>query len=139
MKPLEDKVKQVIVMRTDLNCRKGKMVAQGAHAAMLFILRRVVSIPSANDHTGDEIIVSGSFTEDEETWMSGEITKVVVGVGSLDKLLELKNHADALGVTAHLMVDNGYTELEPQTITCLAIGPARSSLIDPITGHLKLL
>lgn len=30
--------KQVIVMRKDLNMRKGKMVAQGSHASMAVIL-----------------------------------------------------------------------------------------------------
>ena len=28
-------------MRTDLNCRKGKMIAQGSHASSLFILNRI--------------------------------------------------------------------------------------------------
>ena len=31
---MSDKIKQVIVMRTDLHMRKGKMIAQGAHASM---------------------------------------------------------------------------------------------------------
>lgn len=143
---MEDKVKQVIVVRTDLNMTSGKVAAQVAHGAMLFILRKLtpfIEVPQHCDHDDEPEVVDfinlSPFTEDEKIWMGGEITKVVVGVKSLDKLLELKNHADALGVTAHLMVDNGYTELEPQTITCLAIGPARSSLINPITGHLRLL
>lgn len=32
--------KQVIVMRKDLGMRKGKMIAQGAHAAMKALLDR---------------------------------------------------------------------------------------------------
>ena len=36
-----DDVKMVIVMRTDLNMRKGKMMAQSAHAAMMFISRAI--------------------------------------------------------------------------------------------------
>jgi peptidyl-tRNA hydrolase len=31
-------VKQLIVMRTDLNMRKGKMIAQGAHASIMWTL-----------------------------------------------------------------------------------------------------
>ena len=31
--------KQVIVMRTDLNMRKGKMIAQGSHASLAFLTR----------------------------------------------------------------------------------------------------
>lgn len=32
-------MKQIIAMRTDLNMRKGKMIAQGAHASMGAVLR----------------------------------------------------------------------------------------------------
>lgn len=38
-----NEIKQVIVMRTDLNMRKGKMIAQGAHASMKFLLARMKS------------------------------------------------------------------------------------------------
>lgn len=34
------KTKQVIVMRTDLNMRKGKMIAQGSHASIAFLTRK---------------------------------------------------------------------------------------------------
>ena len=34
--------KQVIVLRKDLNMRKGKMVAQGAHASMAAILKLAI-------------------------------------------------------------------------------------------------
>lgn len=30
-------VKQVIIIRTDLNMRKGKMIAQGAHASVNYL------------------------------------------------------------------------------------------------------
>ena len=33
----EDSPKQVIIIRKDLNMRKGKMIAQGAHASMKVI------------------------------------------------------------------------------------------------------
>ena len=49
--------KQVIVMRTDPNCRKGKMIAQGSHASSLFILNRI-----KNDLP---------FTDEEKMWMFG--------------------------------------------------------------------
>ena len=38
---MTDKVKQVIVMRKDLNMSKGKMVTQGAHASVAFLTHLV--------------------------------------------------------------------------------------------------
>jgi len=40
----EPNAKQVLVVRTDLKMRKGKMVAQGAHAAMAFLTTRFIDI-----------------------------------------------------------------------------------------------
>jgi peptidyl-tRNA hydrolase, PTH2 family len=37
----EKRIKQVIVMRHDLKMRRGKQIAQGAHASMSFICRRL--------------------------------------------------------------------------------------------------
>ena len=36
-------IKQVIVMRHDLKMRRGKQIAQGAHASMAFLTRRLQS------------------------------------------------------------------------------------------------
>src|SRR5271157_6246907 len=45
-------VKQVIVMRKDLNMRKGKMIAQGAHASMKAILYQMEK--STSEGFGDK-------------------------------------------------------------------------------------
>ena len=65
--------KQVIVMRKDLGMRKGKMVAQGAHASL-----RVVLQTGALD--GDRFTLS--VTEPMAAWLTGRFTKVCVGVES---------------------------------------------------------
>lgn len=137
-----DKPKQIIVVRTDLNMRKGKMIAQGSHASMMFMTKRLEFGLCIVSETRAEIPerALGDFNEDEREWMQGKFTKVVVGIGSEAELLELHKQAEEAGLTSHYVVDEGLTEFKGvPTITALAIGPDRSSKIDKITGHLKLL
>jgi PTH2 family peptidyl-tRNA hydrolase len=45
----EPDIKQVIVIRKDLKMRRGKEIAQGAHAAMAWLTNRLrQSVPDAN-------------------------------------------------------------------------------------------
>lgn len=120
-------VKQVIVMRTDLNMRKGKMIAQGAHASMAWLSRKIQT-PLAN------------FSKAEAEWMTGLFTKVCVRANSEEELLDVYAKAKQLGLTTHLIEDSGLTEFHGiPTKTCLAIGPDYSYKIDAVTGDLKLL
>lgn len=119
-------LKQVIVIRTDLNMRKGKMAAQAAHAAMEFLRNHVL-----RGHV---------LTEEMQQWLAGSHDKICVGVGSEFGLLTI--HADAYerGLPVYIVTDLGKTEFHGEsTRTCLAIGPADSEKIDAITGKLKLL
>ncbi len=125
-------VKQVIVMRKDLNMRKGKMVAQGAHASMKVfwdISRKF-----------DGHYRSIPMTDEMEEWLDGRFTKVVVGCGSEEELDSLYNKAQVCGLPCSLIVDAGLTEFNGvPTKTCCAIGPANAEDIDKITGELRLL
>lgn len=77
---------------------------------------------------------------EEADWVSGIFTKICVYVNSEEELLALKEKADKLGVASALVTDNGQTEFHGiPTHTVLAIGPADSESIDPITGELPLL
>ena len=119
-------VKQVIVMRTDLNMRKGKMVAQGAHAAMAFLTNRSLR----------EMM----HTEAVRRWLAESFTKICVGVDSEKDLMKVYRKAKCTGVHAELIEDNGTTEFHGvPTYTCLALGPDWSDRIDEITGDLQLL
>ena len=140
-------IKQVIVMRTDLNMRKGKMIAQGSHAAMMFLTKRL------QDLDGDRNVVDRSFglsltpanarrllRFQEVSWVKGNFKKITVGVKSEAHLLEILEAARTAGLEVHLVTDNGLTEFKGvPTKTCLAIGPAEAVNIDPITGNLPLL
>lgn len=122
--------KQIIVMRKDLGMRKGKMIAQGAHASMSFLTKRLQN--SFN--------LLEELTHYQVSWIRNSFTKVCVGVDSEQELLEIKRKAEECGLEVHLITDSGATEFKGiPTNTCLSIGPDESEKIDKITGHLKLL
>lgn len=125
--------KQVIVMRKDLNMRKGKMVAQGSHAS----LGAVLMIQKAGrGEWGYRDSVHAAFKD----WIEGTFTKVCVGVEDEATLLDVYEAALALELPVKLITDSGRTEFHGHpTNTCLAIGPAWSDEIDRVTGDLKLL
>ncbi len=114
-------LKQMIVMRKDLNMRKGKMVAQGAHASMKALLENM-------EHPNIK------------QWLAGPFAKIAVGVDSEDELMAVLEKAKAAGLITALITDAGRTEFNGvPTNTCIAVGPATNEDLVPITGDLKLL
>jgi PTH2 family peptidyl-tRNA hydrolase len=65
--------------------------------------------------------------------------KIAVQVKSEDELLELMGKARSLGVTAEVIADAGRTQIASGSRTVLGVGPAPKSMVDMVTGHLKLL
>lgn len=114
-------IKQVIVVRTDLEMGKGKIAAQVGHACVL----GAENVRRSNPDWLDE-------------WWKGQ-EKIVVKVTSLKELENVKKHAIDLNLPWSEVTDAGHTQIEPGTTTCISIGPAPSELIDKITGSLKLL
>lgn len=129
-------VKQVIVVRKDLNMRKGKIASQVAHAAMMFLLK------PAQIHwaTATEAVLTTVLDQNQHAWVTGDFTKITAAVKSEAELRELIEKAKAAGVTAYECVDNGYTEFHGvPTLTCAAFGPDYAEKVDAITGGLPLL
>lgn len=135
-------VKQVIVMRKDLNMRKGKMIAQGAHASMKVIVDLLeMSGPEVKCH-GDipEWYVTGLFPVKMGEWLKGIFTKICVYVNSEQELTEIYESASEQNIPCAIIEDSGKTEFDGvPTLTCCAIGPDDSEKIDKITGELPLL
>jgi len=111
--------KQVIIIRKDLNMRKGKMVAQGSHASLGAYLK------------------SPKYAQ--KSWMDTGQTKICVGVDSEEQLLEIYNKLEEAGLDPVLIRDAGHTEFKEPTLTAVGVGPVPDSDVDPITGDLKLL
>lgn len=112
-------LKQVILVRQDLNLPKGKLAAQVAHAS-------ISSYDSAN------------FIK-RNNWKFTGMKKIVLKVNNLDELQEYYKKAKKAKLPCSIISDAGRTVVEPGTITCVGIGPETEEKIDVITGELKML
>jgi PTH2 family peptidyl-tRNA hydrolase len=115
--------KQVIVMRRDINMRRGKEIAQGSHASLTSGLIAIALKP---------------------VWflkwflLQGQ-RKICCQVQTEDEIKALELAASKKGLPVMMIVDSGTTEFGGKpTITCIAIGPAPAAEIDEITKSLKL-
>ena len=119
-------IKQIVVVRTDLNMRKGKLAAQAAHASMKVLLDRGL--------VQDQVLTI-PLTAPMADWVSGRFTKIVLGVSSEQDLMRVYEEALARGIPAALVIDAGATEFHGvPTRTAVAIGPDEADKIDAITG-----
>jgi PTH2 family peptidyl-tRNA hydrolase len=114
--------KQVIVFRDDLKLSKGKIAAQAGHAAV-----------SAAEEARKR------YRGWWDAWLFEGQRKIAVKVKDEKELLELEGAAKELGLPNALIVDRGLTEIPPDTVTCLGIGPAPAEKVDRLTGDLPLL
>ncbi len=112
-------LKQVIVVRHDLDLPKGKLAAQVAHAAVEATLR--------------------SDKKQMSAWRDEGMAKIVVKVKDQKELYHYLQLAKDAGFVTALITDAGKTTVAPGTTTCFAIGPDEEHKIDAITGVLKLL
>ena len=53
--------------------------------------------------------------------------------------MKIQADARAAGLPCYLVVDAGRTEIPEGSITVCAVGPARASQLNPITGSFPLL
>ena len=114
-------IKQVIVVRTDLGMGKGKIAAQVGHAAIL----AAEHVRKTNKRWYDE-------------WWPLQ-AKIVLKIDSLDKLESIRLDGIRHNLPCIQVRDAGHTQIKPNTVTCIAIGPVPEELVDPVTKDLKLL
>ncbi|UOY09454.1 peptidyl-tRNA hydrolase Pth2 [Methanonatronarchaeum sp. AMET6-2] len=113
-------MKQVIVLRGDINISKGKAAAQAAHAS----LNASLKVMKESEKSFDE-------------WMDNGAKKVVLKGENEEQLFELMSIARAMDVSTYLVRDAGHTEINSGTVTALGVGPDEDEVVDRITGNLK--
>ena len=111
-------MKQAIVARTDIGMGQGKLAAQVAHASL-----------SAYEDTDERT---------RRAWKGGGQKKVVLKASGEDELFALADRAEREGIPNAIVRDAGHTQLEPGTVTALAVGPADEEVVDRVTGDLSL-
>ena len=111
-------MKQAIVARTDIGMGEGKLAAQVAHA----------SLQAYED----------ADTSTQRDWKGGGAKKIVLKGDSESQLQELADTARREGLPYSLVRDAGHTQLEPGTVTALAVGPGPENIVDKVTGDLSL-
>jgi len=102
-----------IFMRADLNMSRGKIAVQAGHAVA---------------H-----MMKNSTPEAIEAWFTNLQTKIVLCVNSEKELNDLVTRCEANTIPHHLVRDAGKTEIEPGSVTCLAVGIESRKRISKIT------
>ena len=136
-----EECKLVLVVRTDLGMTKGlslyplhsvsqlmslsgKIAAQCSHATLACYKRFLKTVP-------DSPIL--------KRWERQGQMKVALQVKNEEEMEMLQAKAMSLGLVAEVIADAGRTQIASGSHTVLGIGPAPKSVIDTVTGHLKLL
>ena len=114
--------KQALLVRTDLGMGRGKIAVQCSHGAV-----------SAEEEARLR------FPEWWKSWMGEGQCKVALKTRDLSVIFDLERKARSQGLPVSLIRDRGLTQVDPDTVTCLAIGPAPVELLDKLTGNLSLL
>lgn len=153
MEDTSEECKLVLVVRTDLGMTKGmilcllfcissllgelltnktrliigKIAAQCSHATLACYKALARADPSSPER---KLLAR---------WERFGQAKIAVQVKSQAEMLELRGKARAMGLTAEVIQDAGRTQIEAGSMTVLGVGPAPKSLVDKVTGGLKLL
>ncbi len=117
-----DEIKQVIIIRSDLEMGKGKLAAQAAHASLMSYFEA---------ESLDRSLV--------KQWLQQGEKKIVLKADGETMLRRLYEAFRYKKIPCALVTDAGLTELPPGSVTALGIGPWKKSELDPLTSALKLL
>ncbi|CBQ72085.1 related to PTH2-aminoacyl-tRNA hydrolase [Sporisorium reilianum SRZ2] len=117
-----EECKMILAVRMDIKMEKGKIAAQCGHATL-------AAYKVAKKLTPKFV----------SQWERRGQAKVAVKCPDEEKMLELEAKAKQLGIAARSIIDAGRTQIAPNTRTVLGLGPAPVSLMNQLTGNLKLL
>jgi len=113
--------KQVLITCKELKMSKGKIVAQCAHVAVKAAINALNYCPDIYNK-----------------WNLEGYKKIALVVETQDELVSIYELVKDK-IPSAIVVDAGLTQIEPNSITAIAIGPWLSKAIDMVTKGLRLL
>lgn len=132
-------MRQLVIVRKDLQMSPGKLAAQVAHASMAWLTSELRSRYAAGDYEEHEQTYSIPVNIDKDIfdgWINGSFTKTVCEAKNLNGINKAKQIANDMGLKEgsdyFVIKDNCLTELTPEevdengvgrTVTCIGFKP----------------
>ena len=125
-------LRQVIVINSDLKMSRGKIAISAAHGTTLY-MRSIEKILISEESEWDE-----EYLNIHESWMSdGTMMKIAFRATEAEMIEILEEWS--YGYKLFPVHDFGFTQVAPNSLTCIASEPISKEVSDEIFGHLKLL
>lgn len=121
-------VKQTIVCRTDLNVKRGTLIACAAAASIKFLVY--------NDSSDGFSELRVDLTEQEREWLRNDAAYEILGVDSEGAIQELIVVANMYGIETH---GSSIEHEGDSTMACIALGPTDKTMIDKVVVKLRPL
>ena len=149
-------MRQLIIVRKDLNMFAGKLAAQVSHASMAFLTAPLRDAKGNKNkikriEDGEYVFDIKMDAETYNNWICGIFTKTICEARNKNQLLKAKNIAEELGMEEgkdfFLIKDNCLTELEPEeidengvgrTLTCIGFRPLPDDVAHEISRKFLL-
>lgn len=143
-------MRQLIIVRKDLEITPGKLAAQVAHASTAWLTAAIKNNIACHKLADGKKFYSAKIRFDQETyedWMCGNYTKTICRAKNRGQLLRATDLAADLnlkeGEDYFLIKDMCFTELEPEdedgtTLTCIGFRPLDDELAHTISKKYQL-
>lgn len=132
-----ENIKQLIIVRKDLEMPVGKLAAQVSHASLLSFLNSLDKTDEKDEKSREIYILNKDNCAYD--WIHGSFAKVILGVKNESQLLKYKKIAEENDIPFALITDEGRTCFDGEpTITCLGVGPYDNEILDKFFKRLRL-
>jgi peptidyl-tRNA hydrolase, PTH2 family len=139
-----EECKMVLVVRTDLGMGKGMffarmMILESTGLLISLIGKIAAQCSHATLACYNYFLSHAPKSPLLKRWSAMGQAKVALQCKSEEEMQELQAKALSLGICARIIHDAGRTQIAAGSATVLGIGPAPKTVVDMVTGHLKLL